>query len=266
MRCQACGSLMPRPSGSGQGAYDDYYTQRARRGPLRRWLRGALDLTRRSYMDRSTPSGACRVLDFGCGDGGYLDRVSGAGRSCFGTDLVEPVHPDSTWIWLESAEAEAAAPFDWITLGHVVEHLADPAVTLSRLSTCLSPGAALWIATPNAGSFLFARAGRWARDVDYPRHATIFSRLALEKLLASYGLSATFSSPPRLNTVLNTVASLQNMLRDHASPILTRITAAVTTLISLAAHLATPRRLRDQTSPELVATCRLSSPVPPPAR
>lgn len=266
MRCQACGSLMPRPSASGLGAYDNYYTQRPKRGPLRRWLRGALDLTRRRYMDRSTPSSAHRVLDFGCGDGGYLDRVAGADRICFGTDLIEPRRPESTWTWLEHADLVSTAPFDWITLGHVVEHLADPAAAVSHLSARLVPGAALWIATPNADSFLFKCAGRWARDVDYPRHLTIFSRLSLENLVNREGLTATFSAPPRLNAVLNTISSLRNMLHDDEAPLLTRITVALMTLAALTRHMVQTRGLRDQSSPELVAICRLSSSVPPPAR
>ncbi len=257
---------MPRPLSSGHGAYDNYYTQRPKRGPLRRWLRGVLDLTRRGYMDRSTPSSAHRVLDFGCGDGGYLDRVAGTDRICFGTDLIEPRHPESTWTWLETTDLEATAPFDWITLGHVVEHLADPAVTVLRLSTCLAPGAALWIATPNADSFLFKCAGRWARDVDYPRHLTIFSRQALQNFLARDGLTATFSSPPRLNAVLNTISSLRNILHDNDAPLLTQITVALMMLSALTLHMVQTRGLRDQSSPELVAICRLSSSVPPPAQ
>lgn len=266
MRCQACGSLMPRPSASVQGAYDGYYTQAARRGPVRRRLRGALDLTRRAYMDRSTPPNARRVLDFGCGAGGYLDRVTSPDRTCFGTDLIEARSPQATWVWLVSADLEAAAPFDWITLGHVLEHLADPAAAVSRLSTCLAPGAALWIATPNANSFLFACAGRWARDVDYPRHLTIFSRQALEHLLARDGLTATFTSPPRLNAILNTVTTIRNILRDDEAPIFARIKRAVATLTALALHVAKPRRLRDRTCPELVATFRCGPSAPPLAR
>ena len=217
-------------------------------------------------MDRSTPSDARRVLDFGCGDGGYLDRVAGADRACFGTDLIEPRRPESTWTWLEISDLESAALFDWITLGHVVEHLADPAAAISRLSTCLAPGAALWIATPNADSFLFKCAGRWARDVDYPRHLTILSRQALQNLLAADGLTATFSSPPRLNAAFNTISSLRNILRDQNAPILPRIAAALATLTALALHLFQPRDLRNQTSPELVAICQLSSPGPATAR
>ena len=257
---------MPRPSASVQGAYDGYYTQAARRGPVRRRLRGALDLTRRAYMDRSTPPNARRVLDFGCGAGGYLDRVTSPDRTCFGTDLIEARSLQATWVWLESADLEAAAPFDWITLGHVLEHLADPAAAVSRLSTCLAPGAALWIATPNANSFLFGCAGRWARDVDYPRHLMIFSRQALEHLLARDGLTATFTSPPRLNAILNTVTTLKSMLGDDTAPVQSRIMTAIATMIALTLHVLKPRLQRDQTSPELVAICRLTPPAPPQVR
>lgn|GEM_PF-6753573 len=258
VRCEACGALYPRDiptDDAARSAYAGYYTVAKPRGRLRRWLRSLMERTRRRYLDRGTPAEARRILDYGCGAGGYLARF--AGRACFGSDLTPPTDKPIAFAWLDVDAIDAAAPFDWITLGHVLEHLAKPADTLSRLAAALSPAGGLWIATPNADSFLFAVAGPWARDVDFPRHREIFSRRGLGRLAAEAGLICQFASPPHLNAVLNTASTLRNILRDRDGGWAARIGAAVRTVLALTIHLAKGRPARDRDSPELIVICRL---------
>jgi SAM-dependent methyltransferase len=261
MRCPSCGSLLPRPAPEPGSGYGDYYTLRPPRAVWRAWARALADLTRRAYIERAIPADAGPVLDFGCGSGDFLGRISGSGRACFGTDLTRPPESSGAWTWLEADRLEDSGPFDWITLGHVLEHLSDPAGVVVRLARVLSPGGGLWIATPNADSFLFSSAGRWARDVDYPRHQTIYSAAGLRQLLTTAGLHATFVSPPRLNAVLNVLATARNIVRDRPSPLRARAAALARTLASLGAHLLQPRSRRDRESPELVAICRIRPPA-----
>ncbi len=254
MRCAACGSLYPDRLAA-EGAYRDYYTGTAPRAGWRRWVRAIGDRTRRDYLDRATPTGARRILDFGCGGGGYLARIAHASRACFGSDAIKPARSDAAWIWLEPEAVADAAPFDWITLGHVLEHLDDPRATIARLAATLSPQGGLWIATPNADSFLFRRAGAAARDVDYPRHREIFSRAGLARLLAQAGLAVEFRSAPRVNAVLNTLTTVTNIARNAGTPRRWRVATATRTLWALALHLLAIRSRRDRESPELVAVC-----------
>lgn len=258
MRCEACGALYPRDTPTGEAAstaYARYYTRAKPRGLPRAWLLGLLNWTRGRYLDRGTPAEARSILDFGCGAGAYLARFED--RTCFGIDPNPPGRPPAGFAWLDLDDLEAAAPCDWVTLGHVLEHLAKPADVLSRLAEALSPGGGLWIATPNADSFLFAAAGPWARDIDFPRHREIFSRRALERLAAGVGLTCQFASPPRLNAVLNAAATIRNILRDRAGGRAARMGAAVRTALGLAVHVAQGRARRDRRSPELVVICRL---------
>ena len=258
VRCQACGALCPQdfPIGeAAEAAYAGYYTHAKPRGLLRRWLLGLLNRTRRSYLDRGTPAQARRILDYGCGSGAYLARFEG--RACFGTDRAPPSDQPTPFAWLDLDAIDAAAPFDWITLGHVLEHLAEPSDVLKRLAATLSPAGGLWIATPNADSFLFAAAGPWARDIDFPRHREIFSKRRLERLAGGAGLTCRFASPPRLNAILNAAATVRNILGDRECGRAKRFGAALRTACALAVHLAKLQPWRDRDSPELIAFCRL---------
>lgn len=178
------------------------------------------------------------------------------GRACFGTDLFAPNDRPAPFTWLDIDDIGVGDPFDWITLGHVLEHLADPSDALTRLAGALASGGGLWLATPNADSFLFAAAGPWARDIDFPRHREIFSRTGVERLAARTGLTCRFTSPPRLNAILNVASTARNILADGKGGRVARVAAVLKTMLALAVHLAKPRASRDRDSPELIAICR----------
>ncbi|MEO7026050.1 MAG: class I SAM-dependent methyltransferase [Caulobacteraceae bacterium] len=256
LRCLGCGSLFPAAPPPASGAYADYYTAAPPRRGWRPAARALAAQARAAYLRRSTPATARRVLDFGCGAGAYLRAISAPDRRCFGADPFASPPPSATWTPLRPGDIEAAGPFDWITLGHVLEHLDEAEETLRGLARSLAPGARLWIATPNADSFLFRAAGPLARDTDYPRHRQIFSRAGLERLLAAAGLTPVFTSPPRLNAVLNAWASIKNVVRDPSLATGQRLGVATKILTKLFLHLLSPRSRRDRQSPELVAICR----------
>ncbi len=221
MRCNACGSLYPRvfPSRETVGeAYRSYYTSakadgsRLRRQRLLRYLKGAHGL-------RHIPQNAAlRVLDYGCGDGQFLREVHAAAPACtlFGTDVIRP---DASQIrsfeWLEIDEIGAGGRiYDVITLNHVIEHLHDPIGTLKGLLPHLAPGGWLWIATPNADSFLFDCFKDYARDTDFPRHRQIFSTAALMSTIGGLG-TMRMLAPSKINTVLNYVSCLRLFIKGQ---------------------------------------------------
>ncbi|HEY5105978.1 MAG TPA: class I SAM-dependent methyltransferase [Caulobacteraceae bacterium] len=261
MHCVACGSLFPRrfPSAATLGeAYGGYYTTSPRPGPFRRWLRRVGELSRGAYILRGLPKEARTLLDYGCGSGEYLSGVTAERRAleAFGTDLAPPAHLGRGFRWLDLDQIESVAPFDWITLSHVLEHVASPAEVMARLASLLSPEGALWVATPNASGFLFAAAGAWARDVDFPRHRQIFSRGELVRLMSEAGLEADFQPAPRLNAVLNSLSSLRNILTDHTASLRRRLGASLAVCIGLARHLLETGDQGGRASPELIALCR----------
>jgi SAM-dependent methyltransferase len=142
-----------------------------------------------------------RLLDVGCGNGGFLLTLQRLGWD------VEGVEPDPAAArqaqaaglrvqiaTLEEARLPAAA-FDAITLSHVIEHLADPAVAIERLARALKPGGVLVSMSPNPGGLLATRFRESWFELDCPRHLVIPSRTALQALAERAGLRVrTFTS------------------------------------------------------------------------
>ena len=99
-----------------------------------------------------------RVVDVGCGLGGFLLSVQAAGGQPLGIEISReardfarqhlglPVYED-----LPQCLA-LRGPVDAIVLNDLVEHLADPAEFLETAVTVLRPGGVLAIWTPNGGA------------------------------------------------------------------------------------------------------------------
>jgi SAM-dependent methyltransferase len=234
-RCHGCRSafLDPRPNAQTIGlAYSSYYTHGATTPPppvgrlrqalandyLRaRWgyvqgptipggrLIPRVTRSRGAIVDRevrhlpATPGG--RLLDVGCGSGGFLARMAVLGWRAEGVDpdpaavaSARQAGVDVTRGTLANLDPGEQA-FDAITLSHVIEHLRDPAEDLRRANLLLRPGGLLWIATPNLEGLGRRRFGRDWRGLEPPRHLVMFTRASLERLVRSAGFEA-LAPPP----------------------------------------------------------------------
>src|SRR5579862_6494773 len=103
---------------------------------------------------RLCPNGG-RVLNFGCGDGALLKRLS-ADFETYGYDAVPLARsrcrtnvPDA--VILESWEAQPAASFDLIVSVHGMERLAQPLRTVKQMGDKLAAEGILLFAVPNPG-------------------------------------------------------------------------------------------------------------------
>ncbi len=267
-RCPQCGALFPEvvpTPGTLIEAYRNYYTAPRKRSIWLGVIRRLLDRSRLSYLDRLTPRRAGRILDYGCGAGDYLARLVETRPSvaAFGTDLTEAPPAPLAFKWVDVSDIESCGLFDWITLSHVVEHVDQPAQVLARLVQVLAPHGGIWIATPNAESYLFGAAGRWARDVDFPRHREVFSANGIGLLLSGAGLEFEFNPAPRLNAVLNTISTLKNIINDREARRAERLRSVLATLVATTIHLLSPASRRRVSSPEIITVCRRSGRVEP---
>lgn len=226
VECEACGGLHldPRPTQAAiTKAYATYYTHtapsaenavltdgsraaRIARGylharyglpghgvypsnvaPLFWPLRQQLD-----YYMRYLPGTPGRLLDIGCGSGGFLRRAKLCGWE------VEGVEPDPAaagvarqgqdFLVHSSMEGAAGKQFDVVTLSHVMEHLHDPKGMLREAAALLLPGGMLWIAVPNiagAGHRIYRES--W-QALEVPRHIAIPSAKSLSLMFEEVGL------------------------------------------------------------------------------
>jgi len=133
-------------------------------------------------------NGSGRLLDVGCGDGTFLLAARAAGWRTAGTELnPELARAEGLDVHPALDGVRALAPFDAITLWHVLEHLPNPGDTLDSLRALLAPGGVLIIAVPDARGLQARWTGAQWLHLDVPRHLTHFGSVALGKMLARYG-------------------------------------------------------------------------------
>lgn len=211
VRCRRCGLVcqapMPAPADLTPHyppAYDDVLTRdeqatgsRSRRAAAAYgWRRRVRTVTRRVKHGR--------LLDVGCGTGGFLQamqRIGGwelqgvetrAGAARAASDRLGVEVRGGT---LKQAEWPAGH-FDVVTLWDVLEHVHDPTATLTEVHRILKPGGLVVARVPNGRSWearLFGAA--WA-GLDAPRHLYVFDPVTLRDILTVCGFRPSVGNCP----------------------------------------------------------------------
>ena len=196
-------------------------------------------------VPRYRPGG--RVLDIGCGSGGYLAFLAELGWRCSGVETGAKSRAYAqTVLGLDVHEGplEACrfpdATFDVVTLWHVVEHLPDPAGTLREIGRILKPDGCLLLRTPNVQSWEAALfRGNWY-GLDPPRHLYLFSPATLERLLGQCGFAVTAMRYDY--HVVDCSRSLLYRCRDMAVAWPGRLVAQMIGVVELCLSLSAPLR------------------------
>jgi len=142
-------------------------------------------------LRRLRPQGG-RLLDFGCGTGHLLKRLS-AQFEAFGYDTAPFARsrcrtnaPDA--VVLEEWDTLPAETFDVIVSLHTLEHLPRPAGVLERFARLLVRGGLLFFVVPNPGGLGHRLKGAaWAAYRD-PTHVSLLSQGEWATLVRRAGL------------------------------------------------------------------------------
>lgn len=206
-RCETCGATALLPQLSRQ-ELDDYYhgywSQLRSGTPLmlrRDWrarlvaqpLAWWLDLRPRvKAVEKYCKRG--RLLEVGCGAGGFLDAMRWRGWECHGLEMDREASRfcrEVLGLAVEEGRLEDArfptSSFDAIVLFHVFEHLSDPHGCLRLLRRWLKPGGILVLTVPNGDSWQRWVFGRSWYGYDVPRHYFVYGRKALLRLAGCQG-------------------------------------------------------------------------------
>jgi SAM-dependent methyltransferase len=198
VQCTSCGvlTLFPQPSDAELMLYysQEYYGSSRRKfiGPVAAvvgWFQGG----RARMAAHHCPRGG-RILDIGCGNGGFLIQMKRRGFVVEGTEWtaqsaarVPPEHNIPVHVGDLLALDVPNRSYDLVTLWHVFEHLRQPDKTLQKIRELLKPGGRLILSLPNAQSPQARRFGTAWLHHDPPRHLFGFGPHAIERLLSQQG-------------------------------------------------------------------------------
>src|SRR5262245_53984147 len=186
VRCRHCGLAYtnPRPTADTIARFypPDYGPHRTpppgqRAGPPPQfWTRlfGRPCPERRGLLPGAAPG---RLLDFGCGGGGYLRRMADRGWRVTGLDVA----PRVVRAIREELDCEAfvgtlphpelaAGSFDVVTMWQSLEHVHQPLAILREALRVLVPGGTAIVAVPNFDSLSAGWFGPHWLGLDLPRH------------------------------------------------------------------------------------------------
>ena len=213
LRCPACGTLVctvplpADPSGGADGGFygRDYWSKRQNElGNPDVRDRIADELPERCAHWLATLAAVrpppARVLEIGCGHGGFTFLASRAGYDARGLDLCPFIagiarETFGLDILLGPLERQGLAPgsLDAVAMMDVIEHLPNPAGTMKAVATLLAPGGVAIVQTPlipdwPGGARTIRRGETILGMLRAPDHCFLFTRAGLDRVLAEAGL------------------------------------------------------------------------------
>lgn len=162
----------------------------------RMWYFRALHRRRLHWLDRLIPTGGQKVLDAGCGTGGFI-RALRRNRSEWAVTGID-ISPIAGALARERTGVEVvegsitALPFvdgsfDAVTTGDVLYHLDEPAAALREFVRCLKPGGIVVVNEP-------AYRWLWSYHDDAVASKHRFTRPELVAMFRAAGLEVRFAS------------------------------------------------------------------------
>ena len=160
-----------------------------------------------SFLDKKKIN--ANILDFGSGEGYFINKIKPEGFFVFG---VDPFLPDLSKNIFNSIynDSLSVKNFKHITAWHSLEHVHDIDKTVLRFFELLEDHGTAIVAVPNHQSFdaQYYR-DKWAA-YDVPRHLWHFDKEAIKSFFSSRGFSFISSSPMLLDAYYVSLLSEKN--------------------------------------------------------
>jgi SAM-dependent methyltransferase len=193
-RCRECGVLQQSPVPADVSPFYERYPIHARKSALYDALR-RLVMSPVYYDPGRHPPGSV-LLDYGCGDGGYLAWHRGKGFTLLGyeaspaqaarvaSQLGIPVYADTGTLLRDHGGA-----VDAVTMHFALEHVTDLDAVFREAQALLRPGGTFHYVVPDPGSFEARLFGRKWHGLDPPRHVSFPDVGAARRLAGRHGFT-----------------------------------------------------------------------------
>jgi hypothetical protein len=175
-----------------------------------RWNRGRIARLKKWIPD----IGKSRILDFGCGTGGFLERAVAEKWDIVGYDLngkVCELHRQHGWRCVSSLD-DGLQDIKVVTLFHVLEHVAKPWQFLTNLRDRLPMADTFVIEVPNTDEALNSvfQNSAYRRNHFSADHVYYFTRMTLRMVVEAARLSVEIDSQLQRYTLSNHMGWLAN--------------------------------------------------------
>jgi len=140
-----------------------------------------------------------KLLDIGCGSGGFLDQAKARGWDTYGTEFTDEAvelcsargHKMSHGVL--SPEHYQPSAFDVLISTEVLEHIANHQEEIPNMARIIRPGGFLYITTPNWNAFSRLLLGEKWTVIHYPEHLVYFTPNTLREMLERAGFRELWS-------------------------------------------------------------------------
>ena len=139
------------------------------------------------------------VLDFGSGEGYFLNNLSSKGYSVFGIEPIKNAIKPNIYPSIFDNNLKNKT-FKYITAWHSIEHVYDLKPTIKAIYDLLDENGTLIVALPNHSSYDAKYYKQYWAGFDVPRHLWHFDKKATIETFSKLGFSFVSSHPLLLDT------------------------------------------------------------------
>lgn len=194
--CSSCGLVFLSSFGHIDGQF--YQSAKMHEAPQdpAAWCRATRADDARRFRFLAAAMENREVLDFGCGNGGFLRKARKLAARADGLEIERGLekHHKALGINVTTSLSLLTGKYDLITAFHVVEHLPDPAAELKKLAGLLKPGGQLVVEVPSSSDAMLTlyRSKSFSEFTYWSCHLYLFNAATLALLAAKAGLKTNY--------------------------------------------------------------------------